>query len=369
MKKPLYRFVYSELKESILNSSLPVGTQLPTDKELTEKYDVSTITIKKAMDLLKDDQLISRSPGKGSYVIQNKVTHQKNAIIESDLPIIGLIITDFNEFFGMDTLKSITKYSIKKAQIIFKLSGGDPELEEEMIDEMITIGVDGLMILPSSSEYLSPRLLELVSKKFPVVLIDRFIEKLPTCNVQINNQLAAERLVEHLFDYGHKHIGVITANRDITTNEERIKGAISAHLAHHVPLKQSQILTNLQPIDPKLQHSTEKDIDKIKNFLISEENLTAIFAGDYAIALLVKQAVEEMGKEVTKDFSVVCFDHPRMDRLDKHAYVFTHIKQNEEALGKNSVDLILEKIENPKLIKKLNSPFHLVHGMSVKKIN
>lgn len=366
MSEPLYKSIYSDIKESILDSTFPIGTQLPTDKELTKTYDVSTITIKKAMDLLREDQLISRKPRKGTYVIKNKIQEDSEAVIESSLPLVGLILTDFDEFFGTDTLRSIIQYSTGKAQILFKLSGGDPELEEVLMDELIALGVDGLMILPSSSEYISPRLLELVSTNFPVVLIDRFMEKLPTCNVQIDNHLAAQSLVETLFEKGHQHIGMITANTHITTNEERINGAIATHVNHHIPVKQSQILTDLQSIVPNNKSKQKEDVEKIKEFLTREQELTAIFAGEYAIALLVKQAIEELGKEVPEDYSVVCFDHPKVKRLDKHAYTFTHVLQDQEAIGEKSIDLLVEKINQPDLVKKITAPFYLIEGMSVK---
>lgn len=369
MNEPLYRVIYSDIKQSILDSTFPIGTQLPTDKELTETYDVSTITIKKAMDLLKEDRLISRKPRKGTYVIQNKPTSQPIFGLKNPHPLVGLILTDFDEFFGTDTLKSIIQYSNEKAQILLKISGGDPSLEESHIDELITLGVDGLMILPSSSQYISPKLLELVSTNFPVVLIDRFMGQLPTCNVQIDNERAAMDLIEHLFKNGHQHIGILTANNQLTTNEERIKGAVSAHISHHIPVKQSQLFSDLESMIPNSHVSTKEDVEKIKNFLQNEPELTALFTGEYTIALLAKQAIEELGKQVGKDYSVVCFDHPKTKRLDKHAFIFTHILQDQEAIGKHSLDLLLKKIEQPTLIEKITAPHHLVEGMSVRKLN
>lgn len=368
MNQPLYKSIYLDIKESILDSTFPIGTQLPTDKELTETYDVSTITIKKAMDLLKEDQLISRKPRKGTYVIKNKDSIPSSGI-KSTLPLIGLVLTDFDAYFGSDTLKSIIHYSTGRAQILFKLSGGDPKLEEQLIDELIELGVEGLMILPSSSDYISPRLLELVSTNFPIVLIDRFMEKLPTCNVQIDNHRAANDLMEHLFEHGHKHIGIIAANRTVTTNEERIDGAVNAHVRHHIQINQSQIMTDLESLGKGDKTTQRQDIERIKSFLNDQKDLTALFTGEYTIALLVQQAIEELNKKIPEDYSVVCFDHPSTNRLDHHEYVFTHIHQDQETLGQRSVDLLLKKIANPTLIEKLTAPHTLIEGLSVKKTN
>lgn len=369
MSEPLYKIIYSDLKKSILNSTYPIGSQIPTDKELTEIYEVSTITIKKAMELLKKDGLISRKPRKGTLVISNKIKLSSTNQIDNSLPLIGLILTDFNDYFGTDVLKNIIEYSFGKAQVLFKLSSGDSELEEKMVNELLSLNVDGIILLPASSEYISPRILELVSTNFPIVLIDRFMEKIPTCSVQINNRKASEKLVEYLFDHGHERVAIITPDNHITTLEDRINGAISSHVKNHVSINQSQILTDLHSMIPNSQTQPREDIDKIKDFLKREKDITAIFAGEYAIAVLAEHAIKELGRQITLDYSIVCFDHPKNNYLHQEKYDFTHIRQDQEALGKNSVDLLLKKINHPTLVEKINVPFYLVEGASVRKLN
>jgi len=367
MKTPLYRQVYDDLKTKITNDNYAKGEQLPTDKALSKEYDVSMITIKNAMDLLKEDKLVSRKPGVGTIVLENEVTAYTSQETDN-IPLIGLIHTEFNESFGNEIFKTIVEYSSQDFNIVFKLSVGDPKKEKELINQLIENNIEGIILLPASSEFFSGRFLELVSAHFPFVLIDRIMDKIPACNITIDNQTAAVELTEHLFNHGHEKIGIITANTNITTNQERIDGAISAHVENNILIKKSQILTNVASMVPNSNVSRKEDLNNIKEFLMREEDITAIYAGEFAIAMLVKKAMKELGKKLYIDYSLVCFDHTQMHDLTNSSIVIDHIQQDQEAIGKHAVDLMKEKIGDNGLIKKITAPHKLIKGSSVRDI-
>ena len=65
---PLYHQLYSVLKSSILDGTIPYDSQMPTEQQLAATFDVSRITAKRAMDELAAENLIARYRGKGSHV-------------------------------------------------------------------------------------------------------------------------------------------------------------------------------------------------------------------------------------------------------------------------------------------------------------
>ena len=65
---PLYHKLYSVLKASILDGTIPYDAQMPTEQQLASTFDVSRITAKRAMDELAAESLIARYRGKGSHV-------------------------------------------------------------------------------------------------------------------------------------------------------------------------------------------------------------------------------------------------------------------------------------------------------------
>ncbi|ASK62415.1 transcriptional regulator [Virgibacillus phasianinus] len=67
---PLYQQVRGYLKEKIISGEWEVGYQLPTEKELASQFDVSSITIKRAVLELVNEGLLHRQSGKGTFVTQ-----------------------------------------------------------------------------------------------------------------------------------------------------------------------------------------------------------------------------------------------------------------------------------------------------------
>lgn len=67
-KLPRYYQVYLTIRDWIYNGNYSRGAQLPTETELCETFGVSRITVRKAVDLLSEDKLISREQGRGTFV-------------------------------------------------------------------------------------------------------------------------------------------------------------------------------------------------------------------------------------------------------------------------------------------------------------
>ncbi len=60
MSKPRYLQIADTLIEKISNGELSAGSILPTEGELQKEFDVSRVTIRKAMQLLVDKDLLFR---------------------------------------------------------------------------------------------------------------------------------------------------------------------------------------------------------------------------------------------------------------------------------------------------------------------
>ncbi|MCI8558303.1 MAG: GntR family transcriptional regulator [Lachnospiraceae bacterium] len=73
-KEPLYLTIAQDIMEMIQNGTLRSGEQLMTEAQLCEKYHVSRMTANKALSALAAQGYISRTAGKGSFVLEPKVT-------------------------------------------------------------------------------------------------------------------------------------------------------------------------------------------------------------------------------------------------------------------------------------------------------
>jgi GntR family transcriptional regulator len=82
---PLYHQLYSVLKKTILDGTIPYDAQMPTEQQLAAAFDVSRITAKRAMDELAAEKLVARFRGKGSHVTYHYTPKPLRA------PLVGML--------------------------------------------------------------------------------------------------------------------------------------------------------------------------------------------------------------------------------------------------------------------------------------
>jgi GntR family transcriptional regulator len=73
---PLYAQVESILAASIADGTFPPGSRLPNEEELVEHYGVSRTTIRQTIQNLVRRGLIEIRRGKGTFVLQPKITQE-----------------------------------------------------------------------------------------------------------------------------------------------------------------------------------------------------------------------------------------------------------------------------------------------------
>lgn len=72
---PLYKLVANKIKEDVITSSLSGGEMIPSEVKLAEEYDVSRVTVRRAIKLLIDEDLLYSVQGSGTYVKDKKMEY------------------------------------------------------------------------------------------------------------------------------------------------------------------------------------------------------------------------------------------------------------------------------------------------------
>lgn len=101
---------YYKLKKDIITminkEEISPNQQIPTERELIEKYNVSRITVRKAIDELVNEGYLYRIQGKGTYV--------KNEDLKRDLFSITSCTEDIKRM-GMEPSRILIEQTIQKA--------------------------------------------------------------------------------------------------------------------------------------------------------------------------------------------------------------------------------------------------------------
>lgn len=80
-KLPSYLCVYNQLKHDILNGKYKIGEMLPIESDLEKLFQVSRITIRKAIKMLIQDKLIDVKQGRGTLVLDFKTYQNLNHVV------------------------------------------------------------------------------------------------------------------------------------------------------------------------------------------------------------------------------------------------------------------------------------------------
>ena len=66
--KPLYIQLEAEIRQALREKKYLPGDRLPSEEKLCEQYQVSRITVRKAIQQLTDQHILEKHRGKGTFV-------------------------------------------------------------------------------------------------------------------------------------------------------------------------------------------------------------------------------------------------------------------------------------------------------------
>src|SRR5262245_16197210 len=101
---PLYLQVVRALKDEIVSGVHPVGSQLPTEEELCERFSVSRYTIREALRRLREDNLVSSRQGAGTIVVPPRPAE---SFVHEVMSINDLVAFATGVRFAIDAIEMI----------------------------------------------------------------------------------------------------------------------------------------------------------------------------------------------------------------------------------------------------------------------
>ena len=79
---PLYQQLADEIRQQISEEQLKPGDKMMSEAEFSQKYSVSRITVRKAIDQLVDEECVVRRQGLGTFVAEKKLHRiMKNQVL------------------------------------------------------------------------------------------------------------------------------------------------------------------------------------------------------------------------------------------------------------------------------------------------
>ncbi len=208
----------------------------------------------------------------------------------------------------------------------------NPSLDTEHIRFLQSRHVDGLIFL-ATSERRKATIEALTMHDMPVVVIDRDLPKrLQASAVLTDHQSGMIAAANHLFDLGHRRIGLVTWPLDLRPGRERLAGLKQAYAERNLP-DTSIPLTGFTP---------EQGEAATFELLDLPERPTAIIAGSNQLLIGCLRAFAKRKLRPGIDIAfVTCDDVPLAELFTPPIAV---IQRDNVATGRNAVKLLLRRI-------------------------
>jgi GntR family transcriptional regulator len=123
--KPKYLQLVDILRHDILNGKFKGGDRLPSENELRKKYSVSSTTVRKAIDILRNYGLIKREQGVGTFVSDRPVERSLKKILSFTKNMEQIGLTPFTKVLEKKKVKARGQYleifNLNKGEDILRL--------------------------------------------------------------------------------------------------------------------------------------------------------------------------------------------------------------------------------------------------------
>lgn len=186
---------------------------------------------------------------------------------------------------------------------------------------MIQNGYLGAFVLGFS--LIDPWMKEFKTSKIPAVLYDNFIHNNPRiASVGCDSQEGFDQAVDHLFDLGHRKIGLISGPLESYVLKARYNAYINALSKHNLAIDDAYIGLGYFVSD-----STRDHVQRMYNL-----GVTAIICSHDIRAISAITECMDRGIRIPEDLSIIGFDDLPM--ADYTEPPLTTIRQDRLALGK-----------------------------------
>ncbi|SIT37819.1 Transcriptional regulator, LacI family [Paraburkholderia piptadeniae] len=192
--------------------------------------------------------------------------------------------------------------------------------------------LDGLIFATATLD--SPVVAEMQRRGIPLVLVVRSVDHVMVDTVEIDNVYAGAVAAEHLYELGHRRIGLVMGPQNTSTSRDRAIGVSSCLKEIGLPPESISLVWG--------DYTTESGYSSTISMLREADPVTAIVAGNDMIALGVLEAAKRQGIRVPDQLSIIGFDD--MPLAGSPLVGLTSIRQPVEAMARTAARRLVERI-------------------------
>lgn len=356
-KVPKYMDLVNWIKEKVERREFLPGARLPSEHELSGMFKISRQTVRKAISILEEEEIVESRQGSGTYVCNFVVPPKATMNIAVYMSYVdGYIFPSIIQ--GIEKIVSKYGYSL---QISF--TNNRVEKESLILKNLLEKGmVDGIISEPTKSGITNPNIgliEEIVKRKIPLIFINTYYPNLDLPHVCLNDEEAGYIITKHLLDMGHRKIaGIFKA--DDGQGHRRYAGYLRALQEAGELIHDERVLW----IDTEdLRYLTSEGTRVLRRV----QGCTACVCYNDITALALAEICEKNGIQIPQDLSIVGIDN--CEAVNIKELVLTSVNHPSMAMGEKVASNLMKLIAKKEYDATYEFPAVLVEGNSVKRIS
>lgn len=312
---------------------------MTTIKDVAARAGVSSATVS---HVINNTRYVSDAVRQRVQKAMDDMEYRPNVLARSlrkgKTKTLGLILPDSSNPFYAELGHALENSAfLNKYNIILCNSDSSIDREHLYFDLLLDKQVDGI-ILDTEEKY-PQDIKKRLPAEYPIVLVDRDFSENIFDTVLTDNTLGGYLATRYLIELGHRRIACVTGTMNLLGAVDRLQGYKKA-LAEF-GISESPDLIYHGDFTAGSGHKAAHRLLKLP------ELPTAVFVGNDMMAIGFSRSSIEMRFKVPEDISIVGFDNLELS-MYMHPTI-TSFAQPKEEIGEKAIQLLLDRIENPKL--------------------
>jgi GntR family transcriptional regulator of arabinose operon len=340
---PKYRQIFDRLARDISSGKYAPGQKLPSEAALVRHFGSSRITVGRAVRELKEQGLVQRIAGSGTYV--------RPRLHKDTGALFGLLIPELGETEIFEPICQGMAGAPQASQhgLLWGRSDSVGSTKEDqaltLCRQFIERNVSGVFFAPlelgPEKDQTNMAIVTALDKaQIPVILLDRCILPFPERSrydlVGINNRRAGYLATEHLLKQGCRRIVFVADLAASSTVEARVVGFREALLSHDLPLDRTSV-----------QYLSSIANGGLKQMLEDLHPNAFVCVNDRTAGRLM-QALLALGHQIPRDFRIVGIDDVEYAKF--LPVPLTTVHQPCREIGQAAMAAMLDRINNPDML-------------------
>ena len=256
---------------------------------------------------------------------------------------IGIMVSDISDPFCTLILQGIEKALQPTTYLpVIMIAHNRREQFERHIEMMLERRVEGLVLVANWLFGEFDLLADLEKNQIPTFGVGRDLTTSGVRSIQVDNEAGGYTAAEHLYELGHREIVVLRGPSELSDSDRRWQGIRRFANESGLTIATRRVAQLAPAVDPTSGFEEGKRLTAA--MIERGVKFTAVLAFDDLTALGAIRALDQAGRRVPDDCSVIGFDDVPLAELSTPA--LTTIRQPMERMGSLAAESVLESLNS-----------------------